>query len=470
MADILRLSNISRTSNVDLLTGTLQLQDRTWQPRTAAVKSEYTHSAYGAQPDFEYYDVVTDQLDLVGSDTSSNLRTGVQDIEEMLEEARRWHANPSTEESRWIEWYVDGEGAKRSLLYQGALQFPANVGMSAMLQDGKVLARLAHTRHPFWESVTSGTAFDTDISCMGGILSISNVEGTVPARINLSRFLVNSGISGTITELWAGIREENQGTASFVATWEAEAIADGGAGILFNSTTSVADADCSNGYKARITFSTTTMLKRIVMRLGDVVGSNYDHFVGRYTVLARVKTSADITVLLRLRAGYYNTTTSPDLAPAGEYVQISDADTWKLYALGTVDIPGARFHSGYGSTLTQYAIQIDAQKVTGADTTIAIDNIILIPNTHFFHTDNTYVAYVANRELRLITVENDEVLTLTHGASAEPFIDTGADVTDWYLPTGNSILVLAAQTATAHDEDDTGQVYLGYYPRWLSFR
>ena len=74
MANILQLSDVSRGTNVDLLTGTLKLRDRTWQPRTAPIKGKYKHTPFGAQPEFDHYAVVTDQLDLVGSDTPAHLR------------------------------------------------------------------------------------------------------------------------------------------------------------------------------------------------------------------------------------------------------------------------------------------------------------------------------------------------------------------------------------------------------------
>jgi hypothetical protein len=109
MTNSLRLANRTQTTAVDLLNGNLKLVAGSWHSRTAPPMGTYTHVPYGAQPAFAYYEPVVETLDLAGCGTAVALIAAINDLEDLLTAARRWHAGDLEPESSWLETNADGE-------------------------------------------------------------------------------------------------------------------------------------------------------------------------------------------------------------------------------------------------------------------------------------------------------------------------------------------------------------------------
>lgn len=179
MADVLRLANIDQSTTIDLLDGTYKLRDRSWPTGSASLVNDYAPVPYGAHTSFQNFITQVETMDLVARDTSVNIRAAQRDIYAVLEGARQYGRKPlwtrpqatalHIPESWWLEWNVDGEPAKRSLIYEGSQALLTENCAGPFLSSGASLMRLALIRHPFWESVSStNLAIQEGINCWGG--------------------------------------------------------------------------------------------------------------------------------------------------------------------------------------------------------------------------------------------------------------------------------------------------------------
>jgi len=463
MAVVLRLANVGQTTTVDLRSGILELVDRSWRTRTAPVEGQYRHTPYGAQPGFSYFGIVVETMDLVGVDTVAHLVGAANDIEEMLELARLFHTDPLRSESIWLEVNADGESARRALLYKGSLQYPTDVGISALLENGTVQASLALSRHPLWEDTVYSSVDEDDISCLGGTFSFSSVAGVCPARLWRTIVRGRNGGGGPLMRFWCGIRPKYLGLTDFTPLWELE---DGTAHI---DTSEVVDVGASGGKKLQVTFATQTdLIKRAQICVAHLAGGslNSNDFYGRYLVLVRAKLSGSGTCAVQMKAGY--SSYSGVLSPS-EIVYI-DNTNWRLWELGEIQIPPGGVLAGVTSGARYAEIQVWAERVSGTPL-LDLDCLVLIPATHFLYGDGAEIEYVigATRPAT-ITVREDDLTAAqaNFGGTAEAYLDYL--VRDWYLPVGDSMFVLAAERNGGHYLTDAVDVDLSYFPRWLSYR
>ena len=120
-----------------------------------------------------------------------------------------------------------------------------------------------------------------------------------------------------------------------------------------------------------------------------------------------------------------------------------------------------------GGGLSQYTeIQIWAEQVDST-ATLDLDCLILIPSTSRVYADGLQIATSGAFTARVM--ENDAVVAYASSA-------TGADINptwgakDLYLPTGDSIIVLAAQRSSSQVTTDTMHVSQSFCPRWRSYK
>lgn len=466
MANVLRLADVSQGTTVDLLAGTMQLLDGTWMTSGAGEAYDYTNTPYGAIPAFKNFDNVVETMDLLGNAASATIRAGTDAIEDILEGARLYHSNDLYDTSYWLEWNANGESAKRSLIYSGKLQYPLSTGVNQFIPHSRLLARLAIVRHPLWENTTATTITRANTSCSGGTWAVAGIPGTAPARPIFQASGRTGG--GTIEQFWIGIRPLYEGSGSYNPVWPAE-----------NGQPNNPDTDTAvSGSVMDIGFTTTTALtQRFYVSVEDVLGSNYNHMIGRYLVLARVKVNAADTVVgIQMRTGY--ATLASNQVPCAERF-IDGKTKWHLIELGHFQIPGGGWYYGGASDAARksaiflWAELLEGTEIAGA---LQVDGFYLIPSEHFAYVGNAATVYSGGNTnpIKIVVQEND--ITLVEADfGGYPLLGLDVGVNDFYLPTGSSIITIAGQrnydnNDPAHNTADAVDLQLSYYPRWRSYR
>ena len=468
MANVLRLANADQSETIDLMSGTLKLADQGWTTSSTRQVGTYAYSTYGAVWEFSNYDPVIETFELIGDDTDANLRTAFGEIADVLDRARRFHIKPLSTvtsaaggpESWWLEWNIDGEPAKRALIYEGSMDVLQGCGHSPFLQQDAVLARLSLLRHPFWEEISPTDDSASIGICFGATDTITDVPGDVPARIQYAA--VGPFITDDFTKVWMGIREKGVGYDDFESVWECED------GTNYNGASDAVDATASGGDKVQKASPAATLTQYWSMTVEQACtagGHNsYAHQYGSYLILLRCKVDSG-TVGLQLHYGY----SSGDTIPAEEVFITNTA--WQLVELGNVQIPPSALESLMDSSYAQETmISIYAEQVSGTST-LDLDAICLIPTSHFASATDADLKYYGMNAgaVRFYTQPNDDQggYGLLAGV---PNIGVKATLQDFYLPAGNSIVVWAATDDTSHDLSEQLSIGFRYFPRYMLYR
>jgi hypothetical protein len=469
MADVLRLANVDQSETINLLSGTLKLADKSWVTSSARQIGTYSYSTYGAVWDFDNYDPVLETMELVGDDTTANLRTALNTITEALEESRIFHQHPrrsvtsitSGPVSWWLEWSIDGESTKRALIYEGSLDVLQGCGHSPFMQQDAVLVRLSLLRHPLWEEISYSQDQQLGISCWVGKDTYTNIAGETPARLS---YLQLSGKGpGGVYRAWMGFREKLAGMTNFEPLWECED------GSTANGSSVAGVSGSSGGNAIRVVGPASSLTKYWSMTVDDVCTANshsdYAHQMGEYLVLLRCKVNNG-TVGLQLQAGYDD---NAAMVPSEE-IYISHT-SYQVVELGEVKIPPIVDEvlpsAGY---IANFELQIYAEQVSGTST-LDLDAIALVPNQHF--------AYLDKALIKTIGINFASALVFTRPDGEQGAFGEVTDATlssldysfrDWNLPVGDSVFVIVGTAESSHSLTETVDLTYRYYPRYLLYR
>ncbi|MCI0726421.1 MAG: hypothetical protein L0332_06820 [Chloroflexi bacterium] len=457
MAHLLRISNKSRTSYVDLLNGVFGLRNE--PPLWPFLEGSDGES------------IQAETFSLAGrGNPVTILLPAKEDYERLLKQNRLWHNNPLLDESIWIESNLDGELERRCLLYpRSKINHVPGAGVTPYGNiSNLMLLSLLLERHPAWEDLTPSTQSGTAISGLGGKLTLT-AAGTLESRISK---LTIDGISGVapIGTYWLGIQPYNDGISSFEPLWELE---DGGiSGYTDVSFVSDVLGSGSGNNVLEISFATdASLLPRHAITVGSVIGSNYEHMRGTYMVLLRYR--ADNTNAaefgLQLKVGYGST---PNPAPVRDeiFVPTSD-DEFHFVELGEFTIPPGTERGVEGTNIANAQVELYAERLTGT-ARLRCDCYVMMPSKHMIKLTGGGEASASMR-LDVFTHENDKITAIEFDAGV-PRRNIVPEPTNWYIPVGETnggVLVLAMQRATGdQDKDDTADLELEVYNRWLSYR
>jgi len=467
MAARFRLADISQSTLVDLLSGTMKLQYNSWSTRDPAMEGEPPRGRYGGPFVFQRFSPVEEQMTLLGSDTVGNLITGINAISAILEGVRLYNDDPAKGVSYWLEVNADGESPRRALIGGGGASTPTGIGMTPLLEKSKARQQLTLLRHPLWESVTAYAPSVANVSCCGGMMSLTG-GGVVPGRIEKLQIQGRNGGGGPLYRFWAGIRPTYQGLTNFNPVWECEASAD------LTDCSTVADGTASGGYKKRITFATVpTMTGRfsgsLVTHMGGALSKVY---VGRYLILARVKVDSGTVANVRFCTSMG---TAGAMTKHKTCYSISNT-SWRLLPLAVFDIPPMGYQSQiWADDLVMYwHYMVEAERVSGGGN-LDMDVFYLIPARHMASVEGAQVQYVVDgyQPVKLYTYENDTHAALWYkNIPSHEYPDSAAaySFSDWYLPVEGGKLVLVGEREASHVLTDTVDVSLAAYYRWRSFR
>jgi len=446
MAQVLQITD--GTTTIDLLTGNLQARVVGWNTTTSEEQ-------------------VWETIDLVAATTAANVRTTKKQLDSLAQNARDYHKNQQNATGIFFKWQSEGESAKQALVYQIESEILAEAPATSPLlyPVNGVYLRVAILRHQSYESVSGDqTDSEANLSTLGGIWDIRSVigsaaMGTAPGRIKSLAITDCAPTPNVIQKLWMGIRPFYKGTSAFVALWEAES--------LFGVSTPSATASAGNYGLCDLT-STANEGLRGSIEIGNVVGSNYDHFVGKYLVLMRAKVDvAGTEVAVDIRQFWQGS-----YSHAGS-TYIDGVTSWTLFPLGEVSFPptGNRDSVASGSGafddcgFSVFALSADD---TGE---LHIDCFILIPAEYLCVVEGCLINTTGSSPLYtliLYTDPDDHQWGLGESTLAQGGLQPTFE--NWEYPIDGGILVFAAQGSTGHVLSTTADLAITVTPRWKSYR
>lgn len=304
---------------------------------------------------------MTEQIDWILSGTVANIRSAVNVVERLLNDARR--RRETQQGARvWLEYRPVGtDDYYRSELFDGRVVWSSEPGERMITQGTSARVRVAVLveRAPWWEgaetelqlstsnasAATGGqTIYNHDDSGTGHDnwvqIASTQVAGVLPAPVRVE--LTNTvGSSQSYRKLFAAVNA--YGTpASFTHILEAENASGGG--------TPTVDANCSGGNYLAIALGTGVS----VSLAWTISAAQLGYALGRYfRVLARFQdTIGNATV----RMAVYDSAGST-LLYAGETFVFGAADAYGIVKdLGTVPLPPGGYISSYTAIVLRLEI------------------------------------------------------------------------------------------------------------------
>jgi len=423
--------------------------------------------------DLEYYDGWTqtvpqgmtpgnlpETFNLVATGTShDNLAANLQGLDDKLKETEWYWDDPAERYGVWLRAQLTNETyARQALIRRGEGQ-PGESLYGPYVDRGNVIRRyaLGLERLPWWEDVAYTLVPGLACSCAGNAISHGTIGGDVPARIAMAEL---ETATGAIDECWLGFRTARFGTiANFQVTWDCEdgtmLIADTTAGADYTTTTFATDA---------------TMASRFYVEVSDVT-VNYSDQRGQFIVLMRAQLSAGATTTrVRLLDGY--STTASDLRWQDRVV--IDDTAWKLYPLGTVQIPPLAGCLTAYDMLKSYRLCIQAERTAGAGD-LRCDRFFLIPISegaiYLSNVNLTTVNYHG-----IVQTKPDGTLNActfsdnAHTAIVSAMAPRPQGPYSFTMPVGAGVTVFTGQRADQHVDTDTLTTSFYEIERWRTLR
>jgi len=467
-------SDTTEDDDYDLLDGTLRLTWGGYHPRSTKQVNLYDQLPFGANTRFSHFGRVVETLELAGEAHPYDIHVATNKIEDLLEKARLYFEDPGQQLAYFLEWQSKGEPrsgtggggridpAKRALIYQGDLALTMPSGFRGGFLEAEAWATLTLQRHPFWEHLGWESKTFSTHTVWGGVKDLTSeavYQGTAPARIVKVSI---TELSGNPTDLWVGIRPEREGHGDYDPLWEAE----DGTIVDTTDTSSSADAGASGGNQLECDFANDdTLIERFKITLNQAhSGDDFDHYIGRYLVLARAKVTGGSAIGGVLKYGY------PDSVVARNEERVLDEAYWRLWELGEVQIPPHPYRSGMHETtfLREFTLSLWLERLSGSGT-VYIDCFYLIPSEHLctIHklSDATY-----NATADILTLPDDRVFPVVKKSS---YPNTNAELAprNWYLPVDPGFLCWAYdEPGSNHSLVVTSAVAVHHIPRWKMYR
>ena len=405
----------------------------------------------------------TAQVDPVVT-AKDDLAAHLQALDDKLKEAEWYWDDPAERYGVWLRAQLTDETyARQALIRRGEGQ-PEESPYGPYVDQGNTIRRysLGLERLPWWEDTAYTLVPGLACSCAGNAISHGTVSGDVPARVAMAEL---ETATAAIDECWFGFRTARFGTiANFEVTWAC------GSGTVYANTGTTDEGttmlcDFSDGDP-----DGEALQSRFYVKVSDIT-TDYSDQRGQFIVLMRAQlTAPNTTTRVRLFDGYAST--ASDLRRQDRVV-IND-QAWKLYSLGTVQIPPLTEWTAAYDMLRSYRLCIQAERTTGAGS-LRCDRFFLIPISEG-------AIYLSN--VNLTTVDYHGIVqTKPDGAmNGYTFSDNAhTDVVStmaprpqgpysFTMPIGAGVTVFAGQRADQHVDTDTLTTSFYELQRWRTLR
>jgi hypothetical protein len=438
MALVFRIENNDATDTYDML-GNLQL----------------VRGSFGPQAGGE--GLVTEVWEVISQDTIANMMSDDTALETILEKARRWHRIKTEYESIWLRWHVDGETAKRALIYDYAKNHQPGLTDDPLMELSTIREQLAITRHPYFESVSASTDSTSGISALGGVwdLTGSISGGTIDARIN--KMTIGSSNSEEFKRYWVGITDSPHITTTY------DPVAECGDGTTGTDTT-------VSGSTMVTAFVDTSLTHRFSVELADF-GSPANNLIGRHLVLLRCKNAVGTASAIRMSTSFFSPPSASESRQVQSIVYVA-ADEYRTIEVGEVDIPGGAWREDIDDIdpgLAVWALNFEISRTSGSGS-FTSDAIVLVPSEHILTWRDAVVRADNLETANMITFENDEVVGYSIDNLPDRLVETASIGTrNWSYPINGGHVVFVAQDQNGHDRTDTVNPSISVYKRWLTY-
>lgn len=446
----LRLYFGDLTTYVDLINGPIRVKWGHWRPQFSSTNQQQVT---------EIIPCIAD-----GDPSTQEIESEIENIEKIFRQARQYQTDEDFEGPPVVRWSPnpDSPNFQYSLILDGEIQSGADRRFSPFIQSGETATefRIIVYRHPLWERNSQATPLlsETGISSLGGTASISSSSGSQPGRISVFKVQVDSG--GPIDKIWAGIRPEFHGLTDF--------------NPVFLQTNGAAYTDTTKTSTMTTDFATVTEMDR---RWGNTINNyqpgvtNFEHYFGSYQILllARCLTSP-MTVAFQMRYGYSNT----PLANLIKLPTVEFSDTsWRIVSLGNIKIPP---YPKPDTTLVSqrkdaqyFQFYCYIQRLVGSGTySVECGRFILMPTHHSIYLSGLNIQ--TTDPVEALVRYDDKFVVYTDQSTGGRLLPTDVAPRNWYMPPGDSTLVMVAERSTQQvATDDLEVVQMSYYPRTRSY-
>ncbi|MCA9367160.1 hypothetical protein KC887_02705 [Candidatus Kaiserbacteria bacterium] len=406
-------------------------------------------------------------------DTATNIRTDVNDLEDLLDQASL-HINDALEKrSVWYRAQTDSESAKRSLVYDFELVPVDSAAFEVYLTHEAAQYALSFTTDGSSEEDTAQTASTSALSCLGGVWNLSGSisGGRVNGRID--KLLVEPQ-SSTVNKMWIGVRPLRELSGSFTAAYDTTALT--GTGV-----TTTADANSRSGSYSNVSFSGG---EDMILRFSNRdFGSGSQNYIGRFLILLRCRVSSSGTIC-NIRAstslqvsGSDPTYNDPLNLGSTQYVS---STSFQFVELGEFEFPPYRGHSR--QTMVNMRINLEVGRIAGSGNFHA-DCYVLIPADHMVTWSGLNVANTGGgafstdpMQAYFYTFPDNTIEGfLSDGFAPSPFDGNPfglgtVTAKDWAYPFDGGVLVFASQREGIQNISDTVDVSLEVFRKWTTYR
>lgn len=348
----------------------------------------------------------------------------------------------------WLAEKAEGESDnRRALLYDVEILPSDRRGFMRLQNLGMSYYEMVMVRDE-WESTSPRTAIAQADMAAGDKKTIP-ARGTLPGRID--RVLLEPGASiGTgaaaTARHWLGIRPTYHGTTGFISEWD------------WTAGTMGADASVVSG-NVEIDFGTVTaMVPRVTLKLSDIVGSNYDHFVGEYLLLMSIEVGGGGSTRVAMQVSGDGVSSEPIYSG-------STASLSQIFEVGTIRIPDKSIRD-VNVSLADVEIVFSAELIASIST-ITIDKVYAVPAKHFCYLEGSLDSAQASGYVELRMHPEGEPLQINSDGSAVGF--GNPIIVNWAVPVEGGIFVYvggAPQGTIAGGVDLT----LDIVDRWEGYR
>ncbi len=411
--------------------------------------------------------MIRDEFALLNIADKDLIRRDVTYLENVLEDAAEYISNEQLPGWVWYHWQTGGEAVKRALVYGGLVHLPGRGRMrTPNMQADTLEPVLQLDRHRFFESPESRPFSASNLSLVGGTLALSG-GGTAEGRVSSLQLIAANNSAGPISQVWAGIREINEGIDDFKPIWD---LHDGTTGT---DAAKIADANAYGGHTVEVSFAAVgSNARRIRQTVSQAYGSdNKLHAKGRYLVLLRWSGTTAKTFAIQAAIDLNG---AADDIRFGErqYVVGAGTNLYKPLPLGIFDIPpmgGKKAWTQDSMALVRlhiYAELVDG--VVGDD--LRLNTLTFIPADRIVRSSDANILHNVTKG-EISCLPTDRFTGLALNVTTETVEDEcGVSPGNFYVPRSGGLLVAAMAGSTNQPIAGLFNVSLEINDRWRTYR
>ena len=398
--------------------------------------------------------LLEERIYLLGKNGTTSQQQGVVYERTVLdgygEGMRQYAADPNVVfQDLYLREQADGEAsARRALLYDLQIRPLSDSGFTHLLNLNLSRFEMVLVRDE-WESDTANTTLTGTNLAAGGKITIDDDDmGSLAGR--LARLKLEPGASAgtgaaTLLEHWVGIRPFYYGVSGFTPEW------DWASGDFHEDTS-------ESGGTVTTTFAgTTSMAKRITLKLSDIAVSNYDHFVGEYTLVMGYIVGGGGGAQIAFKV----------LGDGVESEPIYSGSTASLVAtkeVGTIRIPSQSIRN-VTVDLADIEIQLWAELIASTSS-LAVTKVYAVPNKHMVKLNGTIDSAKSSGFIELHMLPENKPLQVNSDGTTETFGE--AEIYGWEAPAAGGALVYVG--ASSQGVGGGVDVELDIVNRWDGYR